>query len=430
MKKIIVAGAGIGGLSAAANLAKNGCDVTVIEAKERNELGYDWCDCMIKDIFEESGISAPDTSHFASHVKICYRNPNKSRKLVSLTEADERVGSIDRQFLAAHLVSEAEKNGAKLIFGTKVVSASIDGDRVVGIRTENEEILCDLVIDSAGMNSPVRDSLPEVCGIQTATEKNDTLYTYRAFYEKVTDEMAQPPFHFYFYHMGRKGIDWVITDEKYVDILVGSFEPLTQEKIDEAVADFREEFPCMGEKILRGGQTATIPLGRTLPVIVCNGYAAVGDSAVMIEPLSGSGISQSLQGGKLLADTVMSIKDGVYSAENLWAFQYKYFKSFAENNIPDDIIKGFLTGTTAEELDYLIEKRILTEKEFSGGSDIKLTFGDIMSKVNALVKRPVLIGKFVNIGMSLLRHKKVCSMMPEKYDRAKIEKWKKEYLKI
>lgn len=35
MKKIIIAGAGNGGLSAAANLAKYGFDVTVIEAKEK-----------------------------------------------------------------------------------------------------------------------------------------------------------------------------------------------------------------------------------------------------------------------------------------------------------------------------------------------------------------------------------------------------------
>lgn len=430
MKKVIVAGAGIGGLSAAANLAENDFDVTVIEAKQRNELGYDWRDCIRKNIFEQSGIENPEPSNLEPHVKICFRNPNKSRKLVSLHEADENTVSIDRQFLAEHLVAYAEKKGVKFVFGTKIMSAVVNGDSVVGVRTENEEIFCDLVIDSAGMNSPVRNSLPAESLVLCTTEKTDTLYVYRAFYERTSDEMAYPPFHFYFYHMDRKGIDWVITDKNYIDILVGGFEPLTQEKIDEAVADFREEYPYMGEKILRGGQVATIPLGRTLPVIVCGGYAAVGDCAIMIEPLSGSGISHSMRGGKILADTVIGITDGDYSAENLWDYQYKYFKECAEKNLPDDILKGFLSATSARELDYLIEKRILTEKEFSGGSNINLTVGDIMTKVFYLVIKPAVLVKIIRIGTSFLKVRGACSTMPEKYDRAKIMKWQKKYLNI
>ena len=115
MKKVVVAGAGIGGLSAAINLAKNGYDVTLYEQKQRNELGYDWRDTILKEIFERAEISVPDDSNFEPHVKVCYRNPNKSRKLVSLHEADKRVVSVDRQFLASHLVAEAEKNGVKLV---------------------------------------------------------------------------------------------------------------------------------------------------------------------------------------------------------------------------------------------------------------------------------------------------------------------------
>lgn len=429
MKKIIVAGAGIGGLSAASNLAKYGYDVTLFEAKQRHELGYDWRDTILKDIFERAGFSVPDDSHFEPHVKVCYRNPDKSRKLVSLLEPDKRVVSVDRQFLASHLVAEAEKNGVKFIFGTPVLSAATKGDKVTGVVTADGEFPCDLVIDSAGMRSPVRTSLPLPCGVTTGT-KTDTLYTYRAYYERLTDEMAYPPFHFYFYHMGRKGIDWVITDEKYIDILVGSFTPLTQKDIDEAIDDFRNEFPYMGKKIVRGGQTARIPLGRTNPVIVCDGYAAVGDCAVMIEPLSGSGISQSMLGGKILADTVIETGKNELTKENLWKYQYRYFKEFAEKNIPDDIIKGFLSVTSAEELDYLVKSRILTEKEFSGGSDINLTFGDIMTKALALIKRPVLIGKLAKIGLSLVKYKKVCSMMPATYNKSDVEKWKKSYIEI
>ena len=43
-KKIIVAGAGHGGIAAASLLAQRGYDVTVYEKCERSEIGYDWTD--------------------------------------------------------------------------------------------------------------------------------------------------------------------------------------------------------------------------------------------------------------------------------------------------------------------------------------------------------------------------------------------------
>ena len=42
--KIIIAGAGHGGLAAAAKLAKSGFDVTVVEKEKRSALGHDWED--------------------------------------------------------------------------------------------------------------------------------------------------------------------------------------------------------------------------------------------------------------------------------------------------------------------------------------------------------------------------------------------------
>lgn len=43
-KKIVVAGAGHGGVIAAAKLAKEGFDVTVYEKKKRENIGHDWED--------------------------------------------------------------------------------------------------------------------------------------------------------------------------------------------------------------------------------------------------------------------------------------------------------------------------------------------------------------------------------------------------
>ena len=46
MNKILVAGAGHGGLVTAIHLAKNGYDITVIEKEKREAMGHDWHDWL------------------------------------------------------------------------------------------------------------------------------------------------------------------------------------------------------------------------------------------------------------------------------------------------------------------------------------------------------------------------------------------------
>ena len=65
-KKIVIAGAGHGGLIAGAKLAQAGYDVTVYERKIRSELGYDWEDAIDLRVFAECGLELTPRRIFAS----------------------------------------------------------------------------------------------------------------------------------------------------------------------------------------------------------------------------------------------------------------------------------------------------------------------------------------------------------------------------
>ena len=84
-KKIIVAGAGHGGLVAAANLAENGYDVEVFESKQRQELGYDWSDTIDRDTFNIAGITQYDASKLTPR-RISTLYAHSSKTPVSLSE--------------------------------------------------------------------------------------------------------------------------------------------------------------------------------------------------------------------------------------------------------------------------------------------------------------------------------------------------------
>lgn len=426
MKKIIVAGAGHGGITAALNLVRAGFDVTVYEKQNREDLGYDWVDCMRKDDFDETGFIRPDDSNFGPLADQGYFCPKKSVKIVVEKDYGGRIGYIERKFLIKYIIDNAEKEGVKFVFNTPVISALYDSKRVTGIKVsengEEKEILADMVIDAAGMNSPVRSTLPEAFGICRKPYSDETFCTWRGSFRKTKDFTAEPKNTIYFYHCGKSGMDWAINEDEYIDILIGGFGSLTQDDINKALADFRKDYPIEAE-VARGGTTDCIPLGRFLAVMVCNSYAAVGNSAFMTEPLSGSGIDMSMRAGKLLADTIIEA-DGDYSTKKLWKYNYLAYKKLAEKQYNNLIVKSFLSVLTADDVDFFFEKKILTAKEIGGGGNTKFTPADIISKLSILSK-PRLIPGLLKVGKKALMVGQVKKAVPEVYSKEAVAKWEK-----
>lgn len=431
MKKIIVAGAGHGGITAAFNLVKAGYDVTVYEKANREDLGYDWVDCMRKDDFDETGYIRPDDSNFLPIADQGYFSPKKSVKIVVEKDYGGRIGYIERKFLINYIIDGAEKEGVKFFFNTPVVCTLYDSNRVTGIRIkengEEKDVLADMVIDAAGMNSPVRSTLPESFGVRRKPFSDETFCTWRGSFKKTKDFTAEPKNTIYFYHCGKSGMDWAINEDDSIDILIGGFGSLSDKEINDALADFRKDYP-IEDKVARGGTKDCIPLGRFLSVMVCNSYAAVGNSAFMTEPLSGSGIDMSMRAGKLLADTVIEA-NGDYSTKNLWKYNYLAYKKLAEKQYNNLIVKSFISVLTPDDVDFFFEKKVLTAKEIGGGGNTKYTFKDIVPKLVLLSKPKVLAG-LLKVGKKALLLNKVRSAVPEIYSKEAIAQWEKIYLQM
>ena len=120
-KKIIVAGAGHGGLAAAALLAGAGHDVTVCEARERKNLGHDWTDIFEITCFDNVGIPRPPKDHIHFEYNITYTNPAGDVQVVGKTNTDPDHVIMDRKYLINCLVRYASQMGVKFKFGEKVI---------------------------------------------------------------------------------------------------------------------------------------------------------------------------------------------------------------------------------------------------------------------------------------------------------------------
>lgn len=420
--KIIVAGAGHGGLIAAARLAAAGHDVSVYERKERSTLGHDWEDRFTFDIIlKEIGIDkfADDAWRFRGDC--AFVSPDYKTHVIINYSDKNRQKIMWRKPLITLLVDNAEKFGVKFCFGEEITNAEISGNKVIGIKTESGTYNADLVIDSAGVFSPLRQSLPETFGIEKMPKRGDVFYAYRAYFDKKDNtKMPDVPFEVYLCHAAEQGLSWCCTNDDSVDILIGRIDPLNDDLINRHINKFKTDHPWIGDNIIHGGKFGIIPVRRPLPIMVADGYATVGDSAFMTTPMNGMGIDLSVQAGILLAQTV--IKNNNASVEALWEYNRDYHRLYGASTSKNESLKNSLLNLPGIGVDFLFSNGIVQAADLSGaGNNTGLT--TLLGKFIRGMKSPGYFFTVLGGIMNGARLAKAYKKAPENYNRSEVSAW-------
>ncbi len=435
-KKIIVAGGGHGGIGCAALLAKKGFDVTVYEKCSREDIGYDWTDIFDKKAFAAIGMDMPSKDKWCLKNDMTFYGPNMTMALVQNTPVDQLEIQMERKVLYDCIIEYAESCGVKFDFGNAVLSPIILGNRVVGIRTEKGDVFGDLVIDSCGMNSPVRAQLPEYLGVQHDAQPFERFYVWRGFYEKLPCENIPDKFRLMLFHKGKLGISWVAEEEGYTDVLIGRFIEPDMDEVEKTLAVLREENGHLGEKLLRGGSFAQIPVRQPLAVLVADGYAAIGDCAFMTVPIIGSGIANSMKAAKILADVICDDKTESYSAAALWKYQKEYWAQIGNSMAPMAAVKLLLTRLEPQEIDYIFEKGILNAEDMTISADTTSLFDMVKdmivpealkAKITGLAGNPAVLKKILRMVKDIAAVTVATAVMPKSYEVNKVRKWAEMY---
>ena len=427
MSNIIIAGAGHGGIVAAARLAQGGHDVTVYEQRQKEELGYDWQDRFTFSLLAEELCINQDElppEIWEYRGDCAFVSPAKRKNVVIRYTDEDRQKIMWRKPLIRMLIDRAESCGARFVFGETVLGPEISGKRVTGIRTQHGVFSADLVIDACGVFSPLRSRLPKYFQIENRPQDGDVFYAYRAYFKKTADVTPEIPFEVYLRHNGEKGLSWFYTSENDVDILIGRTQPLTDEQLEETVSVFRLEHPWFGDEIAHGGVRGVIPVRRPLTLMVADGYAAVGDSAFMTTPMNGMGIDLSLEAGRLLADTVLHADTDCYTAEVLWEYNRDFHILFGADTAKNEGLKNALLALPAHGVDFLFEKAVIQSAALSGAGK-KTNLPALLGKLTRGMHKPLFFFTIIN---GLLKGGKAASLYaapPGKYDMRSILKWKK-----
>lgn len=442
-KKIIVAGAGHGGLTAAALLAEKGFDVTIYERGKKGKLGYDWTDIFDPKALDLVGCPRPSEDKFEWKVDMTFWGPEtdpaaKIRQRVP-NDPEEMEIKMERSDIYDLLVNFAESKGAKIEYGVEILGPIMEKDRVVGIKTKKGDILGDMVIDCCGCESPVRVNLPEYLGIQKHPRWGEKFHVYRAFYDlaapiETVDDLYKVTL---FPDKEGVGIAWIASEateaESHSDLLVGHMDPFTEEEANMYADRYRKDNPQLGTKMKRGGYFTLIPVRQPLSIMVANGYAALGDSAFMTVPIIGSGIGNAIKNSKILAEVIASDKTETYSAETLWKYQYEYYNKMGRNIAPLALAKLVLTRVTQDELRYAINKGLLTYREMTitanHTSIWKFLHADLslVKRGIDLFKNPGLLKKVAPVVLDIAQYYIVSIQIPKRYTLEGVKAWAKKY---
>lgn len=434
MARIIVAGAGHGGLVTAIKLARIGYDVTLFEKNAKNDMGLPQQDVFEKDTFTYIDLSAPKNITICKNQLTIISSENTTAPL-TLPQPEEEAIVMERKVLIDHLLSLAEKSGVKINYNCPVIEPIILGSRVAGVKTFEGDFYGDIVIDACGVDSPLRNNLPKFMNVNREIKDFDVIYTYRALFEK---DLSVPQPETYYDILakvdGTVGFSWVVTEDDFVDVLICRFSPLTKDEVLGELQKIYEEYPHISKNFIRGGLYLKIPVCQPLGVLVADGYAAVGDSAFMTYAVKGSGISYSMKSGAMLADTISNDTNALYNTETLWEYQRRFFKEIGFTAGRLALLKNLLTYFTAQEINDIFKSGIFTTEDLSQIMTNKLDnfFGAtgralLKDKIRQVRENVILKEKFSNFAVWMGKLAVTETYLPNKYDRKDVQKWVDRY---
>ncbi|MDY4560018.1 MAG: NAD(P)-binding protein [Eubacteriales bacterium] len=424
MERIIIAGAGIGGMTLAGFLSKQGYTVDVYEkAASLDEMRYDWHDDVAPSIFKELGFNMPKEN--APKNDWTFVSPfDKSRQTMK-TPVETRDHSIERRPLNKMLFDFG--GNANYHFGAEVQSLIIEDGKVNGIVVNGKEERAALTVDSLGLNSVLRNSLPKEFKIQNAIGDNEKFVAYRGFFNRIEGKADESePSRVYMKHLGENGISWCLFDHdpKKMNVLIGRVAKLSDETFNRAMADLKEKNPALGDTLLRGGIVCQIPIRYPISRMMADGYVLIGDSAFMTIPMLGSGIASSMAAAKILSDVIAENKK--FDKASLWEYQVRCFKRFGAEHCGVDSLKRFLLGLKDDTLAWVFGSGLLNDNDLKNAAAGRLVTIKLKDYPEKLKHAKGHFKELLSMKFALDRSNKCykkAKTIPTKFNEKKVSKW-------
>jgi len=393
---VIVAGAGTAGMATAYLIAKKGYSVALIDRRHKEDIGDKICgDAIAGHHFSATGLPHPTDKVVRSYIKGIKVYPRDMRYSISV-ETREGGYVVDRHGWGQELLSYALEAGVDLYSSTIIQDLLLEDGFAKGVVVrqrgggEPYKIWSKITVDATGYSSILIRKAPSKWGIEKDIHDRDVINAYREVvrikrrFEEVDYVHLQfiseyaPTGYVWLFPWDREGYMLNIGNGVMPHRDIPKPHILMQRYIDEFLPQLLRE-----REIIKKG-TWNIPNRRPRHVFVGDGFVAVGDSAIMIDPATAEGIGYGLYGAYLLSRYIPeALEAGDYSREMLWRYQHAYMTSpYGVRQARLDVFRHLMQAYSDLEYEFVIKHGILKSEEVSRARDED----DIISLYDKLVK--------------------------------------------
>jgi len=431
---LLVVGAGTAGATTAAEAAKRGLRVCIVDMKSSELIGQKVCgDAIAKHHFDRLNMPYPSGEEFERELKgMRIFSPDRETAFRILGEGVTGF-VINRHRFGQRLLKQALDAGATLLDQTRAIAPLLQDGCVTGIETERTgpkgrvEISASITVDASGYLGAIRSKLPHDFGFESTIKSSDLIVAYREVRTDVswgsdlgeiylTSELA-PGGYYWIFDKGNGKVNVGL------GVQMKENHPNPKEQLYRHVLS---QAPFKESKLEQGGG-GIVPTRRPMDSLVSNGVMLVGDAACLVNPIHGGGIGPSMLSGKLAAETAVEAleKQGV-QREALWQHNVKYMQSYGVKQASLDIFRRLLQSTSDDELNFGMKNRLVKEEDVlrtSLAGDLRLSARD---KAERALRGAGRLGFLLKLEKTADKMREIKALYQEYPSSEHFEHWKRK----
>ncbi len=464
--KVVIVGAGPGGVVLARELAGKGISVTIFEKGEFEHLGHDWSDAVERVALKAAGFEMPDLvgnqwkgalvkeqdsdneGLFEEHAipRLRLYSPDYS----SVKEIEFRMITTDRRNLGKVLVQQAVDAGAEIkykhegraLLYKETGEKGPHGVEVYGVKVKNlatgntEEVKADIVVESSGFTSILRTSLPEYTGLADKFKDSHFGFVNREVRLRDT-ELAKtdiiPDHYRYGFHTGYQ---WShIHNHGRIDVGAGVRHDPANPDPKDLIEEFIAKHQSIKDEKVRGGRSLCI-VGPPLVNFVTNGFFIIGDAASTSVPTTGCGAGSAMLMALWASEVIAeAAREGRHDIAKLWDINKKFYlendrgASFAALSA----LRAVLQDLGHDNLNFLFRRDIMDRDTLEDAVNGIFSPPKAGTKIKSLLRgifKPTVLVKLNEAtggGAKIYNHYK---NYPATWDPASFEQWNNETKKL
>ncbi|MFI5053911.1 MAG: NAD(P)/FAD-dependent oxidoreductase [Acidimicrobiia bacterium] len=307
--ELLVVGAGPAGVAAAIEGQRLGLSVIVVDKAEfpRDKTCGDGLTTGALRLMDQLGLDVRALPSYAAVTETVLVSPTGREVVVPLPADGEYAGVVRRVELDAALVGHARARGVEIRERAAVTDAHVDADRVTATLADGTIVRAQWVVAADGHYSPIRRMLG---GREAEGARLGTWHAFRQYFTGVDDRRLWVMFE----KDLLPGYAWVFpVGDRGANVGFGVLRDADGTSAGKALAaQWRGLADRPSVRRALGPDARPMGSARAWPIpasydecrLVANRVLFVGDAANVVDPMTGEGIAQALETGKLAAQAV------------------------------------------------------------------------------------------------------------------------------